>query len=138
MKKVFLCVAFAALSAIALCACGGEEKTEEAVDTTTYTESSIVISSFTEIAGENTDDVKETEDRITYIYEIKDPQVGAAAYGLYKDYLDANFSYSSIDSTVVGEGFCAVYYAANDGRIEYTETVDENNGSYRITVSVPK
>lgn len=140
MKKRLLYIALVAFSALALCACGSKENTDtkDTKDTTSYTEASIVISSFTEIAGEKADDTKETENRITYIYEIKDPQVGAAAYNLYKDYLDANFTYSSIDSTVVGDGFCAVYHAANNARIEYTETVDSHSGEYRITVSLPK
>ena len=137
MKKKLLCIALSALLTVALCACGNTKEEEEVEDTTTYTNSSIVISSFTEIAGENPDEVKETESGYTYIYEVKDPQIGAAAYNLYKDYLDANFTYSSIESTVVGDGFCAVYYAANDARIEYTETVDKN-GEYRISVAVPK
>lgn len=134
MKKKLLCMFLAALCVLAFSACGGAE--EEAMDPT-YTDSSIVISSFTEIAGENPDDVKETDTGYTYVYDVKDPQIGAAAYNLYKDYLDANFTYSSIDSTAVGDGFCAVYYAANGARIEYTEIVDED-GKYRITVAVPK
>lgn len=137
MKKKLFYIALVAFSIFALCACDSKENTDTN-NTTNYTEASIVISSFTEIAGEKTDDTKETENRITYIYEIKDPQVGAAAYNLYKDYLDANFTYSSIDSTVVGDGFCAVYHAANNARIEYTETVDSHSGEYRITVSLPK
>lgn len=137
MKKKILCSAVTALSIFLFCACGDKENTTP-IDTTTYTESSIVISSFTEIAGEKADDTKETENRITYIYEIKDPRVGAATYNLYKDYLDANFTYSSIESTAVGDGFCAVYHAANDARIEYTETLDSHSKEYRITVSVPK
>lgn len=129
---------FLAILALTLCfafaACG---ETEEPIDPN-YTGSSIVITSLTEIAGEKPDSVKEDDTSITYIYEVKDGKVGAAAYNLYKDYLDANFTYSSIDSTYVAEGFCAVYYAANDGRIEYTETVNEKDGSYMISVCVPK
>ena len=128
-KGLFLCLAAAAM--LLFGGCG-----EEPVDTS-YTGSSIVIDSFTEIAGENPDDIEETDDAYCYVYEIKDGKVGAAAYNLYKDYLDANFTYSPLDSTMVGDGFCAVYYAANDARIEYTEAVDKH-GSYRITVSVPK
>lgn len=131
MKKKLLCLLFVTVMVVAFGGCG-----EEPIDTT-YTDSSIVISSFTEIAGENPDEIEETDDAYCYTYLVKDGQVGAAAYNLYRDYLDANFTYSPIDSTVVGEGFCAVYYAANDARIEYTETVDKH-GSYRITVSVPK
>lgn len=137
MKKKLLCLILSALLTIALCACGNAKEEEEVVDDTAYTNSSIMISSFTEIAGENPDEVKETESGYTYVYEVKDPQIGAAAYNLYKEYLDANFTYSSIESTAVGDGFCAVYHAANDARIEYTETTDKN-GEYRITVAIPK
>lgn len=137
MKKKLLCIVLSALLVLAFSACGNKEKAEEEAVDTNYTNSSIVISSFTEVAGENPDEVKETENGYTYVYEVSDPQIGAAAYNLYKDYLDANFTYSSFDSTVVGDGFCAVYYAANDARIEYTETIDKN-GEYRITVAVPK
>lgn len=137
MKKKFLCLILCGMLTMALCACGNTKEEEETVDDITYNDSSIMISSFTEIAGENPDEMKETESGYTYVYEVKDPQIGAAAYNLYKDYLDANFTYSSIESTAVGDGFCAVYYAANDARIEYTETIGEN-GEYRITVTIPK
>ena len=131
MKKKYFCLLMVVAAFALFCGCG-----EEPVDTS-YTNSSIVISSFTEIAGENPDEIEESDGAYHYIYQIKDGQVGAAAYNLYKDYLEANFTYSPLDSTVVGDGFCAVYYAANDERIEYTETVDKH-GSYQITVSVPK
>lgn len=138
MKQKLLCFVLSCLLLLGFCACGNtKEEEEEVADPAAYTDSSIMISSFTEIAGENPDEVKETESGYTYVYEVKDPQVGAAAYNLYKDYLDANFTYSSIESTAVGDGFCAVYYAANDARIEYTETIDKN-GEYRITVAIPK
>ncbi|MBQ6810519.1 MAG: hypothetical protein IJO94_03840 [Firmicutes bacterium] len=137
MKKKLLCVLLVVMMVAAFSACGKTQEEPEDTVSTDYTGSSIVISSFTEIAGENVDNVKETDTTITYTYEVKDSQIGAAAYNLYKDYLDENFTYSSFDSTVVADGFCAVYYAANDARIEYTEIVNED-GEYTISVCVPK
>lgn len=131
MKYKVFCLCLAATVMMLFGGCG-----EEPMDTS-YTDSSIVIESFTDVAGENPDRIEETDDAYCYVYEIKDGTIGAAAYNLYKDYLDANFTYSPLDSTVAGDGFCAVYYAANDARIEYTESVDKH-GSYCVTVSVPK
>ena len=137
MKKKLLCAILAIAVIAVFSACGKTEEEPADTVTTDYSGSSIVISSFTEIAGENVDNVKETDSTITYIYEVSDSKVGAAAYNLYKDYLDENFTYSSIDSTVVADGFCAVYYAANDAKVEYTEIVNED-GEYTISVCIPK
>ena len=137
MKKKLLCAILVFAVLVVFSACGKTEEEPAETASTDYTGSSIVISSFTEIAGENVDEVKETDSTVTYIYEVSDSQIGAAAYNLYKDYLDENFTYSSIDSTVVADGFCAVYYAANDAKIEYTERVDKN-GEYTISVCIPK
>ncbi|MBQ1251284.1 MAG: hypothetical protein IIY02_00050 [Firmicutes bacterium] len=137
MKKKLLCAILAFAVLVVFSACGKTEEEPAETESTDYVGSSIVISSFTEIAGENVDEVKETDSTVTYIYEVRDSQIGAAAYNLYKDYLDENFTYSSIDSTVVADGFCAVYYAANDAKIEYTERVDKD-GAYTISVCIPK
>ena len=122
-----------AIAAFTLLCCGcGKEPIDES-----YTNSSIVISSFTEITGEKHDDLQESKKAYRYTYKIKNDKVGAEAYNQYKDYLNENFTYSMIDSTIVADSYCAVYYAADEGRIEYTETVDKS-GDYTITVSVPK
>ena len=73
MKRRRLCLCLAAAAMLLLGGCG-----EEPVDMS-YTDSSIVIDSFTEIAGENPDDIEETDDAYCYVYEIKDGKVGAAA-----------------------------------------------------------
>ena len=128
MKKIALLLALTL--ALGLCACG-----EEPIDPA-YTGSSVVIDSFTEVAGENPDGKKETAEGTCYIYEVKDPKVGAAAYDLYKTYLDENFTYSPTESTVVADGFSAVYHAGDGSTVIYTEAVAKD-GSYTISVTVP-
>lgn len=130
-KTAILVIALIAALCLGLCACGEEPLAPE------YTASSLNISNFTEIAGENLDEIKEDGSTVSYIYYITDSLTGAAAYDLYKDYLDSNFTYSMIDSTVVGDGFCAVYFSENGDVIQYTEAV-AGDGSYTITVTLPK
>ncbi|MGI5875088.1 MAG: hypothetical protein ACOX8R_10625 [Bacillota bacterium] len=131
MKKRFLPLLTAFAAAALLAACGGQE-----IDPS-YTQSSVVINSFTEVAGENPDGLKTTKDGYCYIYKVKDGKTADAAYNLYRDYLDENFTYSMTESAVVGDGYSAVYYAANGERIEYTEAVDKD-GSYVISVTIPR
>lgn len=130
MKKILI-ISLLLLLVFLFAGCG-----EEKIDPS-YTNSSIVISSFTEIAGENPDDLKENAKSYCYIYEIRDGATADAAYGLYRDYLDKNFEYSPIDSTVVGNGYNAVYYADDGSKIEFGEVVNKD-GSYVISVTIPR
>ena len=129
MKKLLI-IPLLFLLIMLFAACG-----EEKIDPS-YTNSSVVISSFTEIAGENPDDFKENADNYCYIYKIRDGATADAAYALYRDYLDKNFEYSMIDSAVVADGYNAVYYADDGSRIEFSEAVNKD-GSYVISVTVP-
>lgn len=122
---------------ILLTGCGKEESQSTAEDENGYYPSSISVSSFTAVAGEKIDETKTAENGTTYIYEIKDPQIGAAAYDLYKDYLNQNFTYSMIDSSVTNKGYSSVYTDTQSGKqIIYTEAIDKDN-IYTITVTVP-
>lgn len=132
MKKgtLFLCLLL--LTAFALCGCG-----EEPIDPV-YSSTVVTLQSFTEIAGENPDGKKEEDGNYIYTYQISDGQVGAAAFNLYKDYLDENFSYSSIHSHVSKDGVYTMVYADGNGaNIVYTEEVAKD-GAYTITVRFPQ
>ncbi len=132
MKKGVLFLCLLLLTAFALCGCG-----EEPIDPV-YSSTAVTLQSFTEIAGENPDGKEEKDGHYLYTYEISDGQVGAAAFNLYKDYLDENFSYSLIDSNVSEEGVYTLVYADGNGtNIVYTEEVAED-GAYTITVCFPK
>ena len=118
------------------CGCGSDDTSQE--DTGLYPSSTLSLSTFTEVAGENVDGVKETEKAWIYTYQVSDPQTGAAAYNLYKDYLEANFAYSMIDSTVAEDGgYVAVYHDGNNHTVKYKERIDED-GAYIISVAFPK
>lgn len=132
MKKGVLFLCLLLLTAFALCGCG-----EEPIDPV-YSSAGVTLQSFTEIAGENPDGMEEKDGNYIYTYEISDGQVGAAAFNLYKDYLDENFSYSLIDSHVSEEDvYTLVYTDGNGAKIVYTEEV-AGNGGYTITVCFPK
>lgn len=140
MKKRIALLFLVVIATFSFCACGGDEEDAASADAdpTVYESAAVNLSTFTEIAGEQADDIKNGDNSTDYIYEISDPAVGAAAYQLYRDYLDSNFTYSMTDSTVNEDGFVAVYYDENNARICYTEAVDGDDGSYCVTVSVPK
>lgn len=131
MKKRILLLFLTLLTAFALCACG-----EDPIEPS-YTSSSVTMQSFTEIAGENPDSLDAEDNDNLYTYKIKDGDVGATAFNLYKDYLDKNFTYSAIDSSVDDDAYSLVYYTENGDKIVYTESV-KGSGAYTITVSVPK
>lgn len=132
MKKRTLLFSLVILVAFALCACG-----EEPIDPV-YSSATVTLQSFTEIAGENPDDKAEEDGDDIYTYKISDGQVGAAAFNLYKDYLDEHFTYSPIDSDVSDDGvYTLVYTDDNGAEIIYTEKVDDN-GAYTITVRFPQ
>jgi predicted component of type VI protein secretion system len=132
MKKRMLLFCLLILTTFVLCGCG-----EEPIDPV-YSSTTVTLQSFTEIAGENPDNKEKADGAYIYTYEISDGQVGAAAFNLYKDYLDENFTYSMIDSTVSDDGVYTMIYAdENDAEIIYTEAVD-NDGAYTITVRFPQ
>ena len=132
MKKQMLIFCLLLIAAFALSACG-----EEPIDPG-YTSSAVTLRSFTEIAGENPDSLKEKDGDYVYTYQIKDGDVGAAAFNLYKDYLDENFSYSPIDSSVDSDAYILVYDTADKAaRIVYSESVAKD-GAYTVSVRFPK
>lgn len=132
MKKRTLLFGLLILVTFALCACG-----EEPIDPV-YSSTAVTLQSFTEIAGENPDGKAEKDGDYVYTYKISDGQVGAAAFNLYKDYLDEHFTYSLIDSDVSDDGvYTLVYTDDNGAKIIYTEAV-AGDGAYTITVRFPQ
>lgn len=132
IKRRMLFLALLLMTAFALYGCG-----EEPIDPA-YSSATVTLQSFTEVAGENPDDKAEKDGDYIYTYEITDGKVGAAAFNLYKDYLDEHFSYSGIDSSVSDDGVYTLVYADDNGaQIVCTEAVAED-GAYTITVRFPK
>ena len=137
-KTVFLFALLLICTSILFAGCGNREEEAAPSEDNGYYPSSLSLRTFSEVAGENVDATASAENATVYTYEIKDNKVGAAAYKLYKDYLDENFTYSPIDSTVSDKGYTSVYTDAQSGKqIIYTEAIDQD-GIYTVTVTVPE